>query len=245
MSLYLNRQIKKLFTNCSEDTLIIYNMEFLGAVVLYFLFKFLHKLWEVRDQDKGRQYVRPDSRHEPEIEFKCGTDRSMPHIDLETSRAITLDLNTNKMEKTKVRALFLETLTNIGCQYEIDADDDRILFSYQGEHFVVDASDDRFYVTLWDMFWETAELYDIDELSRLKKAINGANLNYGVSTIYTINEEGSTVDVHCKSIIPFFPEISQLENYLRTELNEFFHVHRYVENELVRMRNEEEKIQTK
>ena len=68
-------------------------MEFLGAVALYFLFKFLHKLWEVRDQDKGRQYVRPDSRHEPEIEFKCGTDRSMPHIDLETSRAITLDLN--------------------------------------------------------------------------------------------------------------------------------------------------------
>lgn len=222
-------------------------MEFLGAVALYFLFKLLQKMWEGRDQckDESEHYVHPESQHEQEMEFKCGTGKKMPHVDLETSRAIALDLNTNKMEKTKVRALFLETLTKIGCQYEIDDDDDRILFSYQGEHFVVDASDDRFYVTLWDMFWETAELYDIDELSRLKKAINGANLNYGVSTVYTINEEGSTVDVHCKSIIPFFSEISQLDNYLRTELNEFFHVHRYVENELVRMRSEEEKIQTK
>ena len=216
-------------------------MEFLGALALYYLFKYLYRCWEEKDQSKGEQYVHPDDLNAPEMEFKCGTDKKMPHVDME----IALDLKSNRMEEPKVRALFLETLTKIGCQYEIDADDDRILFSYQGEHFVVDASDDRFYVTLWDMFWETAELYDIDELSRLKKAINGANLNYGVSTVYTINEEGSTMDVHCKSIIPFFPEISQLDNYLRTELNEFFHVHRYVENELVRMRNEEEKIQTK
>jgi hypothetical protein len=216
-------------------------MEFLGALALYYLFKYLYRCWEEKDQSKGEQYVHPDDLNAPEMEFKCGTDKKMPHVDME----IALDLKSNRMEEPKVRALFLETLTKIGCQYEIDADDDRILFSYQGEHFVVDASDDRFYVTLWDMFWETAELYDIDELSRLKKAINGANLNYGVSTAYTINEEGSTMDVHCKSIIPFFPEISQLDNYLRTELNEFFHVHRYVENELVRMRSEEEKIQTK
>ena len=94
------------------------------------------------------------------------------------------------------------------------------------------------------MFWETAELYNIDEFSRLKKAINGANLNFGVNTVYTINEEGNTIDVHCKSIIPFFPEISQLDNYLRTELNEFFHVHRYIEGELDRMRKEEERMQS-
>ncbi len=219
-------------------------MEFLGALALYYLFKYLYRYWEEKNQSKGEQYVHPDDLHAPEMEFKCGTEKKMPHVDMETSRAIALDLKMNKMEEPKVRALFLETLTKIGCQYEIDNDDDRILFSYQGEHFVVDAADDRFYITLWDMFWETAELYNIDELSRLKKAINGANLNFGVNTVYTINEEGSTIDVHCKSIIPFFPEISQLENYLRTELNEFFHVHRYIEGELDRMRKEEERMQS-
>ena len=197
-----------------------------------------------KDQSQSEQYVHPDDLHAPEMEFKCGTEKKMPQVNMETSRAIALDLKTNKMEEPKVRALFLETLTKIGCQYEIDNDDDRILFSYQGEHFVVDAADDRSYITLWDMFWETAELYNIDELSRLKKAINGANLNFGVNTVYTINEEGGTIDVHCKSIIPFFPEISQLENYLRTELNEFFHVHRYIEGELDRMRKEEERMQS-
>ena len=219
-------------------------MELLGALALYYLFKYLYKSWMEKDQSQSEQYVHPDDLHAPEMEFKCGTEKKMPQVNMETSRAIALDLKTNKMEEPKVRALFLETLTKIGCQYEIDNDDDRILFSYQGEHFVVDAADDRSYITLWDMFWETAELYNIDELSRLKKAINGANLNFGVNTVYTINEEGGTIDVHCKSIIPFFPEISQLENYLRTELNEFFHVHRYIEGELDRMRKEEERMQS-
>ena len=30
-------------------------MEYLGALALYFLFKFLHKLWEERDQDNGER----------------------------------------------------------------------------------------------------------------------------------------------------------------------------------------------
>ena len=147
-------------------------------------------------------------------------------------------------EKKGTRDLFLETLTKIGCQYEIgEGDDDRIYFAYQGEHFFVSAHNDWQYIQIWDTHWGHVELYDVDEFARLKKAINYSNLNNSVMTIYTIDEDGKNVDVHCKSIILFIPQIPELENYLRLELNEFFRVHQYVGNEMAKLR-EQEKDQT-
>lgn len=132
------------------------------------------------------------------------------------------------------RDLFMETLTKIGCQYEIaeEEEDNRIFFAFQGEHFWADARNDRKYIQIFDPQWEYVELYDIDEFARLKKAINGSNLNNSVTTVYTIDEDGKSVDVHSKSIVYFSPQIPDIENYLRTELAEFFCAHQYVGNEM-------------
>ena len=140
------------------------------------------------------------------------------------------------------RDLFLETLSKIGCQYELaeEEDDDRIFFAYQGEHFFVNAKNDWRYIQIWDTHWEHVELYDIDEFTRLKKTINGSNLNNSVTTVYTIDEDGKNVDVHCKSIILFVPQIPDLEDYLRLELNEFFRAHQYICNEMAKLKEKEE-----
>lgn len=156
----------------------------------------------------------------------------------------------NKMEKeirtstpqsaVGTRELFMETLTKIGCQYEIgDGDNNRIYFAYQGEYFIADVSDDMPYVHLWDTHWAHVELYDVNELSRLRKAINLSNLNCAATTVYTIDEAGGNVDVHCKSTILFVPQIPEIDNYLRGELNDFFRAHQYVGNEMVKQREEE------
>ena len=152
------------------------------------------------------------------------------------------NMTTNRTEdQIGTRDLFLETLTKIGCQYTVDDEDtERYYFAYQGEHFAVDMSDERQYVNLWDMFWASAELYNIDQLSRLKKVINESNLRFATTTVYTINEAGSTVDVHCKSVILFCAQIPDLENYLRTELNDFFHVHQYINVEMAKLKEQEE-----
>lgn len=143
-------------------------------------------------------------------------------------------------EKKGTRDLFLETLTKIGCQYEIgEGDDDRIFFGYQGEYFFVNAKNDWQYIQIWDTNWWHVELYDIDELARLKKAINRSNLNNSVVTVYTIDEEGKNVDVHCKSTILFVQQIPELENYLRLELGEFFRAHQFVGNEMAKLREQE------
>ena len=147
------------------------------------------------------------------------------------------------MEQTKgTRDLFLETLSKIGCQYELgegEEDSDKIYFAYQGENFTASASNDGWYVHLWDTHWGHVELYDIDEFARLKKAINLSNLNCATMTVYTIDEAGSNVDVHCKAVILFISQIPELENYLRGELNDFFRAHQYVGNEMAKQREAE------
>ena len=157
------------------------------------------------------------------------------------------DINKNEsQENEKIRHmgtkdLFLATLTKIGCQYELaeEEDDNSIYFAYQGENFVVDASNENNYIRIWDTHWGHVELYNVDELSRLKKAINNSNLNTGVTTVYTIDEVGHNVDVHCKSVVLFIEQIPNIENYLRVELNEFFRAHQYVGNEMVKQREVE------
>lgn len=149
------------------------------------------------------------------------------------------------MEETKgTRDLFMETLTKIGCQYELseEEDDTRIFFAYQGEHFFADGANDGRYIHVWDACWEHVELYNVDEFARLKKAINNSNLNCATMTVYTIDEAGSNVDVHCKSTFPFIPQIPDLENYLRGELNDFFRAHQYVYKEMTQFREKEEAL---
>lgn len=143
-------------------------------------------------------------------------------------------------EAKGTRDLFLETLTKIGCQYEIDPEDGNILFAYQGENFVATANNEGWYVRIWDTYWGHVELYDVDEFSRLRKAVNHANINCATMTIYTVNEEGKSVDVHCKSVFPFIPQMPNLEDYLRNELGDFFTAHHLVGSEMAKLREQEE-----
>lgn len=139
------------------------------------------------------------------------------------------------------RDLFLDTLTKIGCQYQLgEGDDNRIFFAYQGEHFFADTTNENNYVHLWDTHWGHVELYDIDEVSRLRKAINTSNLKTSVITIFTIDEDGKNMDVHSKSTIPFMSSMPDLDDYLRVELNDFFRAHQVVGNEMHKLRENEQ-----
>lgn len=146
-----------------------------------------------------------------------------------------------EIRNKNTRELFLDTLERIGCQYDQgEGEDTRIFFSYQGEHFFADMKDESIYVHIWDTHWVHVELYDIDEVSRLRKVINSSNLNTGVVTVFTIDNDAKTMDVHTKSTIPFMSAMPNLEDYLRTELNEFFHAHHFVGSEMHRLREQEQ-----
>lgn len=157
------------------------------------------------------------------------------------AQLMNVDSMENKVLNLGTRDIFLETLTKIGCQYELGEgeDEDKVFFAYQGENFTASVSNEGWYVHIWDTYWGHVELYDIDEFARLKKAINLSNLNCATMTVYTVDEAGSNVDVHCKSVIPFIPQIPETDKYLRGELNDFFRAHQYVGNEMAKQREAE------
>ena len=95
-------------------------------------------------------------------------------------------------------------------------------------------------VSIWDPCWEQVELYDIDEFSRLRKAINTSNLNCTATTVFTIDEAAKLVDVHCKTTTVFIPEMPEIEDYLRAIMNGFFEAHQCVDNEIAKQRVAEE-----
>ena len=166
-------------------------------------------------------------------------DRTKEELETE----INMDKEINKQVKMGTRDFFLETLTKIGCQYVIEEDENveegDIRFGYQGEYFVVRASNKTHYIQIYDTHWGHVELYDVDEFARLKKAINESNIRNSVTTIYTIDEAGSNVDVHCKSVILFVPEIPNIADYLRLELSEYFRVHETINLEMAKQREAE------
>ena len=132
------------------------------------------------------------------------------------------------LEKPRTRDLFLETLTKMGCKYEFD-EENRICFQWQGGYFVGVASNESLFVTVWYFQWGEWELYDIDMLSRVKRVINNANINYSLNVVYTLNEEGGNFYIHsCKNFV-FVPQLPDIEGYLQAMLGEFFTVRRYVE----------------
>lgn len=146
--------------------------------------------------------------------------------------------NNNMVERKGTRDLFLDTLTRIGCQYELGEGDD-IIFGYQGEQFIVKANNNNHFIHIYDTYWGHVELYNVEDLSRLKKAINVSNLSNSVTAVYTVNEAGGTVDVHSKMAILFISEIPAIDDYLRMELNEFFRAHETISIEMTKQREME------
>jgi hypothetical protein len=200
-----------------------------GALILFYI---VIKVYECY------YYKKVDNEIPREIQISQGVE-AMKLYDTDSIKEETT------MEETKgtksTRELFMETLTEIGCQYELseDQDDDRIFFDYQGEHFLAGVNNDSFYVHIYDTYWGHVELYDIDEFSRLRKAVNESNKTSGVTTFYDIDEVGKNVDVHSKSIIPFMSEMPNLGAFLRVELNEFFRAHQCVKLEMAKQREAE------
>ena len=154
----------------------------------------------------------------------------------------SLGSNIPLVKNIGTRDLFLDTLTKLGCQYHLgEGEDNRIFFAYQGEHFFADTTNDIKYVHLWDTHWGHVDLYDIDEVCRLRKAINLSNLNTSVTTVFTIDEDSKNMDIHSKSTIPFLSSMPDLDDYLKVELNDFFRAHQVVGNEMNKLREKEHK----
>lgn len=154
-----------------------------------------------------------------------------------------LPLNNNNMEENQnlsTRDLCAEVLRKLNCDVQFDEENEyNMYFTYQGENFRVDTWENGLMITIWDTWWGTVDLDDLDDVSRVRKAINNINVRQNLTLMYSIDEKGQKFAVHTKRQCLLIPQIPQIENYMAAMLTGFFDVQRSFKEEYDRLRLEE------
>lgn len=155
-----------------------------------------------------------------------------------------LPLNNNNMEENQnlsTRDLCAEVLRKLNCDVQFDDENEyNMHFSYQGENFSVETWEDGLMITIWDTWWGTVDLDNLDDVSRVRKAINTINVRQGFTLMYSIDEKSKKFAVHTKRQCLLIPQIPQIENYMVAMLTGFFDAKRSFKEEYDRLRLEEE-----
>lgn len=97
-------------------------------------------------------------------------------------------------------------------------------------------NDGRRFISICNYAWDRVELDDIEEVVRLRKAINEANWRSGVTSMFSIDEDDKIMNVHCKSMFYFSADIPCPKVYLSVVLKEFFKAHHIIEGEMAKLR---------
>lgn len=184
------------------------------------------------------------------LNYKNKKDRAEKEMDsianapIMSVNAEVLPLNKNDMEENQnisTRDLCAEVLRKLNCDVQFDEENEyNMYFTYQGENFSVDTWENGLMITIWDTWWGTVDLDDLDDVSRVRKAINNINVRQNLTLMYSIDEKGQKFAVHTKRQCLLIPQIPQIENYMAAMLTGFFDVQRSFKEEYDRLRLEEE-----
>ena len=183
------------------------------------------------------------------LNYKNKKDRAEKEMDsianapIMSVNAEVLPLNNNNMEENQnlsTRDLCAEVLRKLNCDVQFDEENEyNMYFTYQGENFSVDTWENGLMITIWDTWWGTVDLDDLDDVSRVRKAINNINVRQNLTLMYSIDEKGQKFAVHTKRQCLLIPQIPQIENYMAAMLTDFFDVQRSFKEEYDRFRLEE------
>ena len=149
--------------------------------------------------------------------------------------------NMDEIQNISTRDLCVNVLRKLNCDVQFDEEDSyRMSFTYQGETFQIDTWKDGLMILIWDTWWGSVDLDDLDDVSRIRKAINTININSSLTLVYSIDQENQRFVIHTKRQCLFIPQIPNIENYLSAMLSGFFEVQRSFKEELDKLRKEDE-----
>lgn len=183
------------------------------------------------------------------LNYKNKKDRAEKEMDsianapIMSVNAEVLPLNNNNMEENQnlsTRDLCAEVLRKLNCDVQFDEENEyNMYFTYQGENFSVDTWENGLMITIWDTWWGSVDLDDLDDVSSVRKAINTINVRQNLTLMYSIDEKSQKFAVHTKRQCLLIPQIPQIENYMAAMLTGFFDVQRSFKEEYDRLRLEE------
>ena len=132
-----------------------------------------------------------------------------------------VDNEAGRVEETSnTKELVNSVLKRLGCQPR-EIEDNRIQFEYQGTRFLIYTMDECLYVNLIMPWCHCCSKFDIDEFARVRRVVNDINYRATCTVFYTMTDSDE-VAIHITKNFLFVPQIPQLDNYLRSILNNFF-----------------------
>ena len=131
-----------------------------------------------------------------------------------------------------MRVVLKRCLEEMGCPYKEDEDGDLEIW-FQGTQFLLILSPDNHYIEIMDYCWIKADLDDTEEVDRLKQAINKANTDGDITTVYFIDEKYNAMGAYCTTNILYRPMILDIKKYLEIRLSNFFLAHDIIHAEMV------------
>lgn len=163
-------------------------MATIGLVVLFVFFLLLRYLDNRRMERKYRRQLSEMARDARHYGAAPAASDDGPEG--------AVEFDADGKPNTGALDMIVDVLRRQGCEMEeLEGDgepqDDRkaIQFMYQGESIIVAVSNSSTWVRLYDRFWYSVPLDDIDKVAFLRKAINQVNTDYsGVKLLYTFYE---------------------------------------------------------
>lgn len=142
-------------------------------------------------------------------------------------------------EPPHTKDLCIELLKQLNCEVTVLEDNEnRLYFEFQGEHIIINASNDSYFIEMWDPWWCIVPMDDFEQMSNVRKAINTINTHGGVTIFYSIEEEGQKFVLHSKRQCILTKDIPQVKEYLKALLGDFFTAQNKLREEIVPLRTE-------
>jgi len=148
----------------------------------------------------------------------------------------------NPLENLTSSQLLKKVLEELGCQYEEKEhgeDEFTFFFTYQGEQIQCQGADDSKYILLRDLWWYSAPLHDINNISFMRRAVNDCNIRGYVTLIYSFDEESKEMWVHSQTELLWTWEIPSLAQYFRNRIDRMLRSHHFFFATLEELRRKE------
>ena len=142
-------------------------------------------------------------------------------------------------EPPHTKDLCIELLKQLNCEVFVsEEEENRLDFKYQGEHFIIDATNESFFINIWDPGWYVVPLDDLEQMSNVRKAVNTINNYSGTTIVYYIEEEGQKFILHSKRQCILPKDLPHVKEYLRALLDDFFAVQKWLSKEIATQNKE-------
>lgn len=173
------------------------------------------------------------------------TRRKVKPIEQETDSGTQPEASADILQEEKqeepphTKDLCIELLKQLNCEVFVsEEEENRLDFTYQGEHFIIDATNESFFINIWDPGWYVVPLDDLEQMSNVRKAVNTINNYSGTTIVYYIEEEGQKFILHSKRQCILPKDLPHVKEYLRALLDDFFAVQNKLREEIVPLRTE-------